>query len=195
MRSRFLEDRVLVQKVLEKDKEAERYFFHANRDRLYKACRYILGPGDREAEDVVQETFIAAFEKLGQFEFRSSLSHWLVRICLNRCYERLRQRQRQIVHLEEELDGLSGAFSLEQERRHAEDTDQHRMMQVVETQREVLGVPCQGLLKLRDEEGKSYALISQVLKVPIGTVMSRLARCKKALKELVIQALQAESHA
>jgi RNA polymerase sigma-70 factor, ECF subfamily len=190
-----LEDRALVRKILEKDKEAERYFFHTHRDRLYKACVYILGQGDREAEDVVQETFIAAFDHLPKFEFRSSLSHWLVRICMNRCYEKLRQRQRQIIRLEEELEGFSGPSSLAHEDRRWEDAEKHRMMQLVEIQREILGDPCRKLLRLRDEEEKSYASISKTLKIPMGTVMSRLARCKETLKKLVLEALREGTHA
>jgi RNA polymerase sigma-70 factor (ECF subfamily) len=190
-----LEDRLLVQKILEKNKEAERYFFHTHRDRLYKACVYILGHGDREVEDIVQETFIAAFRNLKQFEFRSSLSHWLVRICLNRCYERIRQRQRQVVRLEEELESLSGPSSLAHENHSQEHEEKHRMMQLVETQRDILGDPCRKLLQLRDEENHSYIQLAQSLKIPIGTVMSRLARCKEALKKLVLQALREGTHA
>src|ERR1035438_3071107 len=81
-----LEDRELVQKLLAKDPEAERLFFVTYRDRLCKACFYLLGHRDPEAEDVVQETFAAAFDKISEFEFRSSLFHWLFRICMNRCY-------------------------------------------------------------------------------------------------------------
>jgi RNA polymerase sigma-70 factor (ECF subfamily) len=194
-RGAALDDRLLVQKILAKDAEAERYFFHNYRDRLYKAGAYLLGAGDREVEDVIQETFIAAFQQLPQFEFRSSLSTWLVRICMNRCYERIRQRQRQIVRFEEELEEISGAHSVEKERQKEEDAEKHEMMSVIENQKEIMGDPCRGLLKMRDEEERSYADISKALKIPMGTVMSRLARCKETLKKLVLQALGEKSHA
>ena len=45
---------------------------------------------------------------------------------------------------------------------------------------------------MRDEKGKSYAEISEKLKVPMGTVMSRLARCRETLKELVKRVLTGE---
>ncbi len=190
-----MEDRELVQKLLAKDPEAERFFFLTYRDRLCKACHYILGYNDPEAEDVAQEAFMAAFKKLSEFEFRSSLFHWLFRICMNLCYDRIRKRQRQIVHLEEELEGLAGSSSVAHEFKKEEDEEKHRLMQIVEAQRELLGDPCRGLLRLRDEEDKSYAVIAKTLKIPIGTVMSRLSRCKEALKQLVMGALREGTHA
>lgn len=192
---RDLDDRQLVEKILAGDKAAERFFFHAYRDRLFSACVYILGRDEREAEDIVQETFIAAFKGLKTFAFRSSLSHWLVRICVNRCHEKLRQRQKQIVRLQKELEDLSGPSSIQKEKHREQDAEHHQLLQVIEAQRGLLGKPCQALLKLRDSEEKSYAKIAQVLRVPIGTVMSRLARCKETLKKLVTRALGEGTHA
>ena len=190
-----MEDRELVQKLLAKDKEAERHFFHAYRDRLYKACSYVLGYQDPEIEDVTQETFMIALQSLGQFEFRSSLSTWLVRICMNRCHDRVRQRQRQIVKVVEELESLARSHSMEMERQKEAEEEQKRLVRLIAAQTEILGDPCRGVLKLRDEEGKSYAAIAGELRIPIGTVMSRLARCKEALKQLVLNALKEESNA
>lgn len=189
-----MDDRELVRRLLDKDEEAQRYFFHTYRDRLCKACFYVLGYRDPEAEDVAQETFMVALHKISEFEFRSSLSHWLLRIGMNLCYDRIRKRQRQIVRLEEELDSFSGPYSVEAEKRRDEDARRHRTLEVVEEQRKVLGENCRELLRLRGDESKSYAAISEILKVPIGTVMSRLSRCKEALKELVLKALQGELH-
>lgn len=190
-----MDDQQLVQRVLAGDKEAEQFFFHAHRDRLFKACIYVMGRDEREAEDIVQETFIAAFKGLKNFEFRSSVSHWLVRICINRCYEHLRQRQKQIVRLQEELESMSGPSSVQKEKHRQEDAKHHELLRLIETQRDNLGKPCRKLLELRDGEEKSYAKIAKTLRIPIGTVMSRLARCKEALKKLVVRALREGIHA
>ena len=191
---KVLNDQELVQKILAKDPQAERHFFRVHRDRLYRACTYVLGYRDPEVEDVVQETFVAAFQSISGFEFRSSLSHWLVRIAMNRCYERIRKRQRQVVHAQNELEALDGLSSVERDRQKQQDADHHGLLNVIEAQKEALGEPCKGLLRLWDEERQSYASIAEILKVPIGTVMSRLSRCKKALKELVLGVLKEGSN-
>jgi len=190
-----MEDRILVQKLLAKDEEAQRYFFKTYREKLFKVCTYILGYKDPEAEDVAQEAFMVALRKLPEFEFRSSLNRWLYRICVFLCYERIRKRKRQVLQLESELEGLSLSALAEQERRKEEESGRQRMVELVREQRDRMGEPCQGLLKRWGEENQSYALIAEALKIPIGTVMSRLARCKEALKQLVLGKLQEDSRA
>src|SRR5690349_5071173 len=89
-----LDDRELVRRLLAKDEEAQRVFFETYWNKLYKACVYILGGRDSEAEDLAQEAFLVALRKLPEFEFRSTLHHWLFRICTYLCYERIRKRKR-----------------------------------------------------------------------------------------------------
>jgi DNA-directed RNA polymerase specialized sigma24 family protein len=90
----------LVRKVLAGDQRAQQEFFLAYRDRLYRTCVHFLGYQDREAEDIVQEVFLIAHQKLAAFDFKHKLSTWLIQICVNLCFERLRQRKR--VLLQEE---------------------------------------------------------------------------------------------
>jgi RNA polymerase sigma-70 factor (ECF subfamily) len=47
-----------------------------------------------------------------------------------------------------------------------------------------LGEPCRSLVSLRDLEGKSYAEVARQAKIPMGTVMSRLSRCREQLKKI-----------
>ena len=64
-----------------------------NNRRLYRIARAMLG-NDHEAEDVVQETYLRAFPKLGQFREEASLSTWVTRIAINEALGRRRQRRR-----------------------------------------------------------------------------------------------------
>lgn len=191
---RVLEDRELVAKLLAKDEQAYRDFYRTYQEKIYKAAVYILGYQDPDAEDVAQEVFLAALKQLPEFEFRSSLYHWLYRICMYLCYERIRKRRRMVASLDEELESIAGPLSVEKAGRGQEEKERQKMMELVETQKEMLGDPCRGLLDLREKQSKSYAQMAGILKVPIGTVMSRLSRCKESLKALVQRALKEGSH-
>jgi RNA polymerase sigma-70 factor (ECF subfamily) len=180
-----VEDRELVRRVLEGDSSAQELLVKLHRDMLRRTCVHILGYNDPEVEDMVQETFVAAFQKLEAFEFRSSLAHWLRQICVHFCYRRWRQRKRMVVQAQEELEMLFLPSALAREGEKGRELDRFRRMEVLKQGLEGLGKPCRELLGLRDEKGKSYSEISEVLRVPMGTVMSRLARCRKILKELV----------
>jgi RNA polymerase sigma-70 factor (ECF subfamily) len=185
-----LEDRELVQKLLAKDDEAYRHFYATYQNKIYRACVYLLGYQDPDAEDVAQEVFLAALKQLPQFEFRSSLYHWLYRICMYLCYERIRKRRRMVASEDEALETAAHAQALGRQNKDEEDNEKRQMMELLESQKKILGEPCRGLLELRDGQEKSYAQIADTLKVPIGTVMSRLARCKDALKSMVLKALK-----
>lgn len=182
-----------MEKLLAGDEAAYRYFYGTYRDKIHKASAYLLGYQDPDAEDVTQEVFLAALKQLPQFEFRSSLYHWLYRICMYLCYERIRKRRRLVSSLDEELETAATPLALGQDR-VLEEKEKQRALEVVEAQREMMGDPCRSLLDLREKQQKSYAQIADSLKVPIGTVMSRLARCKEALKALVLKALKEAPH-
>ena len=185
-----MEDRQLVEKLIARDGEAELYFFRTYREKLYKVCVYLLGFQDPDAEDITQEAFLVAIRKLPEFEFRSSLYTWLYRICVYLCYERIQKRRRQLTQEEEALEALAGPQSLSHQQREEDASEKTEMLALLEKQKRELTPPCRDLLRLRDEETKSYAEISKVIQVPIGTVMSRLARCKEALKRLMLLAME-----
>jgi RNA polymerase sigma-70 factor (ECF subfamily) len=185
-----LDDRELVQKLLAKDDEAYRHFYATYQNKIYKACVYLLGYQDPDAEDVAQEVFLAALRQLPQFEFRSSLYHWLYRICMYLCYERIRKRRRMVASEDEALEMAARTQAVSRQNKDEDDKEKEQMMELLQSQKQILGEPCRGLLDLRDGQQKSYAQIADTLKVPMGTVMSRLARCKETLKTLFLKALK-----
>ena len=185
-----MDDRQLVQQLLAGNEEAEHLFFHSYRNRLYRACVSLLGYQDPEAEDVTQEAFLIALRKLREFEFRSTLFSWLYGICVNLCYDRMDKRQRQVSLLDEELENLAAPLAEDRQRKAEEEAEKARLLQILEAQKNRLGTFCRELLEMRDGRGLSYAQLSQALKVPMGTVMSRLSRCKEALKRLALESLE-----
>ncbi len=85
----------LVHRALARDGEAFRAIMKANNQRLYRLARGVMR-NDAEAEDVVQEAYVRAFEHLDAFRGESSLATWLSRIVINEALGRLRKRRRTV---------------------------------------------------------------------------------------------------
>jgi RNA polymerase sigma-70 factor (ECF subfamily) len=182
-----LDDRTLVQGLLKKDPEAQRYFDQIFRPKLYRACCHLLGYKDSEAEDVVQDTFIAALGQLPSFQFRSSLFRWLYQIAMYKSYRVIRKRRRQVSTLQEDMEQLAAGEALKTSQKEAEELDRRELVAAIREVRVGMGEPCQTLLKKRDEEGLTYGQLAEALKIPVGTVMSRLARCMDTLRNRLAQ--------
>jgi RNA polymerase sigma-70 factor (ECF subfamily) len=154
---------------------------------LYSAAlRMTRNPAD--AEDVVQETFLKAYRAYNTFEAGTNLKAWLYRILTNTYINRYRKKQRrpsevelgelQDLYLYKRLGEQSGASqSAEKEVLDSfVDTD---VKQALESLPEHFRMP----VYYADVEGFSYKEIAEILDVPIGTVMSRLHRGRKALQK------------
>lgn len=97
-------DRDMVARALRRDGAAFEAIMRRNNRRLYRIARSILR-SDHEAEDVVQETYVRAFAKLGEFRGPSGLSAWLARIAVNEAFGRLRRRGRVVLFEDFVKDG------------------------------------------------------------------------------------------
>jgi RNA polymerase sigma-70 factor (ECF subfamily) len=180
-----LDERKLVKQVLQGDERAKVDLYQAHKQKLYSFCVYMMGTNDPEIEDILQEVFLTAFQKLSQFEFRSSLNTWLTQICIHQCYRHFRRKGRLVAQEQESLEGLLLAKAVESADEHSRGEEQKEKTEIVRSALEKMGAPCRQILELRSQAGASYIEIARVLKVPMGTVMSRLARCTADLKELV----------
>lgn len=178
-----LEDRLLVQRLLKGEPEAQQEFDRTYRLKLYRTCCHLLGYKDSDAEDVVQETFVAAYGQLASFQFRSSLYRWLYQIAIYKCFRVIRKRRRQVAVLAEEMEELTAETAMEQVKKDERERRLKEWADFVRTEREALGDPCRTLLKKKDEEGQTYGQLAETLKVPVGTVMSRLSRCMESLRK------------
>ena len=180
-----MDEKALVEKILKGDEAAKARFFEAYKEPLYRVSCNFLGYRDPDAEDVVQETFLTAFQKLGEFEFRSALLTWLTRICIFKTYQRIEKRRRDLVKAHEDLEILTRPAALGHLGEQKEKEERGERLELVPRCLKRLKAECREIVELRDLEGESYAVIGKKLKLPIGTVMSRLSRCKEALKALV----------
>ena len=154
---------------------------------LYSAAlRMTRNPAD--AEDVVQETFLKAYRAYDSYSQGTNLKAWLYRILTNTYINKYRKQQRrpsevelgelEDLYLYKRLGEASGATqSAEADMLDAfVDTD---VIEALESLPESFRLP----VLLADVDGFSYKEIAEMLDIPIGTVMSRLHRGRKALQK------------
>ena len=156
---------------------------------LYTAAlRMTRNPAD--AEDLVQETYLKAYRAFNSFTEGTNLKAWLYRILTNTYINTYRAKKRrpeesdvddlENFYLYRRLGGLEGA----QAGRSAEDEVLDRFTES-EVKEAIESLPEQFRMAvlLGDVEGFSYKEIAEILDVPIGTVMSRLHRGRRALQK------------
>lgn len=178
-----MKDKDILILVAGKRPEAFQALYEAYEQRLMETAVHYLGSQDPDCADVVQDTFLVAMKKLPRTRVKANLYGWLNRICTLHCFERLRQRRRLKSGDDAELKSLGIAQSLE---RHRSLEDEKERSETAERVMDaILGLKgaCREILGMRVVEGKSYAEIGKEMQLPIGTVMSRLARCMQHLKE------------
>jgi RNA polymerase sigma-70 factor (ECF subfamily) len=150
-----------------------------------------------DGQDLAQETFVKAFEHWGRFRGESQVSSWLYRICVNLWKNRVRYEKRR---------SFWRHFSLSRSEREDEESpipevagpdppvdaplgqsDRRRLLEQGLAQLE----PAErSIIVLRDMGDRSYEEIAQILRLPLGTVKSRLARSRNRLRTLLERQLK-----
>jgi RNA polymerase sigma-70 factor (ECF subfamily) len=138
--------------------------------------------GDREsAADLTQDVFLRVYRHLGSFRGNSTLKTWVYRVGLNQCRSRLSRKRHPEQPLAEE--GAEGVAPLPDTGRGPEE-----QAMAVEAAERVSGalaaIPLafREAVVLRDLQGLEYEEIAELLHVPLGTVRSRIARGRDALR-------------
>src|SRR5438309_11139327 len=143
-----------------------------------------------DAEDLVQETYLKAYRGFGGFQEGTNLKAWLYRILTNTYINTYRAKKRrpeesdiedvEDLYMYRRLGGLEGATA----GRSAEDQVlEHFTESEIKEALESLPEQFRIAVLLGDVEGFSYKEIAEILDIPIGTVMSRLHRGRRALQK------------
>jgi RNA polymerase sigma-70 factor (ECF subfamily) len=163
------------------EKEAMAYV-----NQIYAAAlRYTKNSHD--AEDLVQDTYAKAFTSFHQFEEGTNLKAWLYRILTTTFINNYRKDQRRPQNADSELED----WQLAQAASHTSDQGKSAEDEVLENlpdgdiRRALEAIPEEFRLVIyyADVEGYSYKEIAEILDIPSGTVMSRLHRGRKLLRE------------
>ena len=161
-------------------------------ERIYNLSARILGDPDL-AEDVTQNTFLAAYLNLARFR-NGSFRSWLYRIATNACYDVHRQHKRHPVlsidnsDLAEEklspVDDFSSSTAMPEE-----EIEAHELARLVQAALNQLDIDHRSVVILIDQQEFDYREAAEILRIPVGTVKSRLARARLRLRRLIINEL------
>ena len=143
-------------------------------DAAYNLARW-LTHNDQDAQDMVQEAYLRAFRFFPSFRGGDSRA-WLLTIVRNTCYTWLHQQHTNEVFNEEIHDVECDALNPEEVHMHIVDQEQLREALAA------LPVEFREVIVLRELDELSYKEISAIIHIPVGTVMSRLARARKRLQ-------------
>lgn len=156
-------------------------------DQLYAAAMGMTR-NRADAEDLVQETFVKAYAAFHRFEPGTNLKAWLYRILTNTYINDYRKRKRQpLVGALDELEDwqLADAEMVTGGRSRSAEADAMDLIpdETIKAAMESLSENFRLVVYFADVEGFSYKEIAEMLDIPTGTVMSRLHRGRKILRE------------
>jgi RNA polymerase sigma factor (sigma-70 family) len=153
----------------------------------YNLARW-LTRNDHDAEDLVQEAYLRAFNSFDGFHGGDGRG-WILTIVRNTCYTWLQQSRRR--ELTEVFD--EEVHTVEDQTRSAEaGLLKNADAQLVRDALEKLPVEFREILMLREVEGMAYREIADLVGIPVGTVMSRLARGRERLQRQLTHAVKKE---
>ena len=180
------EETLNLEALRSKDRHAFALLVDQNSDHIYRLALRLTGDS-QDAEDVVQETFIKAYNNIESFEGRSKVSTWLYRIATNEALMMLRKRKDGITHIDEGVETDDGEIMpiqivdwccLPEKEIMTEET--RRVLQEAALQ---LSDSNRAAFLLRDVEGLSTQEAAEALDISESALKVRLMRARMQLRE------------
>lgn len=181
-----LSDEEIVLRVLAGESALFELLMRRNNRRVYRAARGIVRD-DREAEDVMQDAYVRAYEHLQSFDHRARFSTWLVRIAVNEALARIRRaKKHEPIDLLPEHDLMPRTPAMSPETLASDG----EMRDVLERAIGSLSDDFRVVFMLRAVEEMSGPETAEVLGIPEDTVRTRLHRARARLQESVLAELE-----
>ena len=177
----------LVQRAVAGDREARRELFEAYREVAYRVAYRITGNHD-DALDIVQDGFIRAFERLGDYHGGASFKTWLLRIVNNRALDILRRRKVRLavaIGPDEDGEGREGLAIEAEGDRPSEPMERQELGDRLARAIDSLPAEQRAVFSLYASGEMTYGQIAEAAGVPIGTVMSRIYHARRKLRGML----------
>lgn len=184
-------DQSLVRRAREGDYDAFEQLFERHRMLVYRFA-YQMVPRRDDAEDLVQEAFVRAYQNLHRYRDEAKFTTWLLRIVANLCTDQARMStRRHTLEQQEAREGLLWMTEGDTEN-PIENLEADRRVQVLRKALAALPEHHRMMIVLRDLEEREYPEIAQMLGCTVGGAKLRVLRARRALRDRVAPFLTEE---
>jgi RNA polymerase sigma-70 factor, ECF subfamily len=183
-------DSELIDKIIQGDKRLYEGIIRKYNQRLYRIARSFIKNED-EIEDVMQETYIKAYQHLKQFEGKSQFSTWITRILINQANHSLNKEKRvqsYIVTSSEDIPDIKPSSEPTPDQNLMNDEMKKYLEQAIDELPETL----RSVYIMREVEGLSVNETSEALSISVENVKTRLHRAKSTLKDSLFEKAKGE---
>ena len=174
-----MKDADLVRLCQNGDMAAFEQLFYRYQERVYSTA-YRMMADQEDAQDLTQEIFLKAYQRISKFNFRAAFSTWLYRLAINLCIDELRKRKKSADTMPLE-EAVSQADTNTPEDHVISRDREKQVWDAINSLKEKE----RAIIILRDIEGLSYKEIAEVFKCSLGRVKSRLHEARQKLKAIL----------
>lgn len=177
-------DNALVKRARDGEFEAFELLFERHRQLVYRFA-YQMVPRRDDAEDIVQEAFVRAYQNLHRYRDEAKFTTWLLRIVSNLCTDQARMKNRREALEQQEASGALVWMTEGNVDDPVGDLEQERRVKVLRTALSALPAHHRQVIVLRDLEEREYSEIAGILGCTVGGAKLRVLRARRALRDRV----------
>lgn len=178
-------DEVLISNALSGEQEAYQELLNRYKKTVFHIVIKIIRNSD-DAQDLVQETFMRAFNTLESYRSEYRFSTWLCKIAANCSIDYLRKKKIKAYSMDKPFETKNGTVEVEIEDKGANPEETFlRKQQMISIEEAIESLPpkYKQVIIYRHHDDKSYEEIAHIMSIPIGTVKARIFRARELLKK------------
>lgn len=186
-------DEALVKLARDGDFSAFETLFERHRTLVYRFA-YQMAPRRDDAEDIVQEAFVRAYQNLHRYRDEAKFTTWLLRIATNLCTDQARMSQRRTALEQQEARGALDWMTEDFSEDPVDNLEAARRKDAL--RRALMALPAhhRTVIVLRDIEEREYSDIAETLGCTIGGAKLRVLRARRALRDRIAPLLGEDPH-
>src|SRR5580704_8926789 len=181
-RREMLSDAALVSQARDGDFAAFEELFERHRLLVYRFAYQMAGRRD-DAEDIVQEAFVRAYQNLDRYRDQAKFTTWLLRIATNLCTDQVRMFNRRTALEQQESAGALDWMTAPVTDDPVDNLEAERRKEALRRAVNALPIHHKTVIVLRDLEERAYEDIASVLGCTVGGAKLRVLRARRALRE------------